>query len=207
MKKLFTFYCLPFTIRFQLPVYRLQKTVNRKHTENRKQPTENGFTLLEILLYLAIFGATIGSVIGLAQVSLGQRVKSQVISEVNYQADAALASISQAIKTASSVTSPALGTSSSSLTLAMPNPSLNPTVFESYDNGNTTRLRLSEGNPPTRYYLTNSHSVLANLNFSNYGLAGTKGSIQTRFDLSYKNDAGRDEYDFSKSFYGTANGR
>ncbi|MBI4034752.1 type II secretion system protein [Candidatus Saccharibacteria bacterium] len=205
MPKLFTVYRLPFTIRPPFTVHRLQPTVNSKHTENRKPKTEKGFTLLEILLYLAIFAVTIGSIVGLSQAAISQRIKNQVIAEVNYQGEAVLASLSQAIRSAASVTSPALGESSASLTLATAAGSTNPTIFQAITDSGRTRLRLSEGSPASSYFLTNSHVRLSNLSFVNAGADGTAGSIKIQFDLSYESDSPRHEYVFSKTYWGATN--
>ena len=112
--------------------------------------------------------------------------------------------LTQAVHDASAVTAPALGSSGATLSLTLPASAVNPTSFDASSDSVTTHLRVNEGAGPVSNYLTNSHVSLSGLSFSNVGLAGSKGSIKIRFTLTYKNYSGRDEYNFSKTFYGAA---
>lgn len=180
--------------------------LNKSWNVKRKMPNDSrGFTLLEVLLYLAIFSSVIGSIIGLSNLVITQRVHNQVVSEVNYQAEAVTASVIRTIQQATNVTTPSLGQTSNSLTLAMPNSAANPTIYNAYNDGTTTRLRISEGSPAILNYLTSSHAAVSNLSFTNAGLTGSKGSIKIQFTLSYKNNSVRHEYNYAKTFYGAAN--
>lgn len=163
-----------------------------------------GFTLVEVLLYIGIFTVIISAIVGLLILATAQRVKNQVIADVNYQGEAVMASLTTAVHGAGSVTAPALGAASPSLTLAMPNPTVNPTVYDAFSDGTTSRLRLAEGSPAVQTNLTNSHVTVSGLSFSNVGLAGSKGSIKVQFTLSYNNPSGNDSYNFSRTFYGSA---
>jgi len=170
-----------------------------------KHTRTNGFTLIEMVLYMGIFSLIISSIVGLAMVATAQRVKSQVIADVTYQGEALMSSMTQAVRGASSVTTPAQGTTNATLQLNTPYAATTPTIYDATTNGGVMRLRLREGVTPTTNYLSNSHVVLSNLSFSNNGLTNTKGSIKISFTLTYVNPNGRDEYNYSKNFFGGAN--
>ena len=163
-----------------------------------------GFTLLEVMLYLVLFSLVVGGIIALSHSVLSQRVKNQVIAEVNYQAEAVNAAIIRAVHEASSVSAPTPGNGAGSLTLAMPSSQINPTVFQAVFDSSTTRLQISEGSPAVKNFLTNSHVTIGNLNFTNAAVSGGKDSIKFQFDLSYKSSSQRSEYQFTKSFFGAA---
>ena len=165
---------------------------------------QQGFTLLELLIYVAIFSTIIGAIVGLAVLASGQKVSSQVTADINYQGEAAMALITQTVHQATSITTPAAGSSSSSLTLAMPTSAANPTVFSTYNDGSTNRLQINEGSPAVQNKLTNAHANVTNLTFTNRSLTGAKGSVLIQFTITYKSTSTSAEFTFSKTFYGAA---
>lgn len=96
---------------------------------------QGGFTLIELLLYVAIVGTLLITVTGFFALTADSRIKNQSISEVNQQGTAVMETITQAIRNASAITAPATGTSSASLTLAMPTAGINPTIFNMSGSG------------------------------------------------------------------------
>jgi type II secretory pathway component PulJ len=174
-----------------------------KHTHSTHQH-QTGFTLIEVLLYITIFAMIVGAIVGLAILTVSQRQKSEVITGVNYQGEAAMGLIVQDIHEATKITAPALGASANSLTLVMPTSSVNPTIFSSYNDGSTTHLEISQGSPSVNNYLTNSHVIMSNLTFTNEGLSGTNGSILVSFTLTYTSGSNLEEYNFQKTFTGAA---
>lgn len=52
--------------------------------------------------------------------------------------------------------------------------------------------------------LYNSRVTVSNLTFTNLTRAGTPGNVRIQFTLTHINPSGRNEYDFSKTFYGSA---
>lgn len=89
-----------------------------------------GFTLLELLLYIAIVGSLLIAITGFYAMVAESRIKNQTISEVNQQGAAVMETITQAIRNANTITSPAVGASGSTLNLAMPTAGGNPTIFD-----------------------------------------------------------------------------
>jgi Tfp pilus assembly protein PilW len=90
---------------------------------------QRGYTLIELLLYVAIVGALLTSVTYFFGTVTDARVKNQTILEVNEQGAAVMDYITQTIRNATSVTAPAIGVSGASLTLVVPTGALSPTVF------------------------------------------------------------------------------
>jgi len=88
-----------------------------------------GFTLLELLLYVALVGGLLTLAISFYGTAIDARIKNQSIVEVNDQGTALMDHITQIIRSASSITSPTAGTSAASLTLVVPTGALSPTIF------------------------------------------------------------------------------
>ena len=165
---------------------------------------QSGFSVIELLIYITIFSTMIGAVVGLAVLASGQKVNSQATADINYQGEATMALITQTIHQATAITAPTPATNSASLTLSMPNTAVNPTVFSTYNDGTTTRFRISEGSPAVTNNLTNSHVTVSNLTFTNMSLPSTKGSVLIAFTITYRTGSARQEFSVSKRFMGAA---
>jgi Tfp pilus assembly protein PilW len=165
---------------------------------------EGGFSLIELLIYVSIFSFIIGGVVALTVMTTGQKVSSQITADVNYQGEATMALITQTVHQASSITTPTVGLSASSLSLVMPSSSVNPTIFSAYNNGSTNRIQVKEGSSAVQNNLTNAHATVSNLTFTNMSLPSTKGSVLISFTLAYKTTSTRQEFSYSKSFFGAA---
>jgi type II secretory pathway pseudopilin PulG len=160
-----------------------------------RQRQQSGYTLIELLLYVALIGTLLTSVVGFFTLMADARVKNQTINEVNDQGVFVMDSITQSLRNASSITSPTIGTSGTSLTIAMPTSSINPTVF----NLSGTTMQLKEGTN-TAVSLTNSKIQVTALTVKNLSRSGTPGLAQISFTLARINTAGRSEYDYQKTF-------
>ncbi len=133
-----------------------------------------GFTLIELLLYVSIIGAMILSVSGFLFLIMQSRVKNQTIAEVEQQGVSVIQLVTQTGRNAA-------------------------------DTNFTTAFDLSGGVlRQDSIALTNSRVVASNLTFTNLSRVGTPGTIRIQFTLSHVNPAGRNEYDYSKTFYATA---
>lgn len=164
-----------------------------------KKNKKSGFTLIELLLYIAISSAILLSTSIFLSILLESRVKNQVISEVEGQGVFAMQIMTQAIRNGDSITSPALGSSAASLTVATISPGTNPTIFDL----SSGALRIKEG-ANANVSLTNSRITVSALSFSNLSRLGTPGTVRVSFTLTAVNNSGRNEYSYSKTFIGTA---
>jgi Tfp pilus assembly protein PilW len=163
-----------------------------QHTLDRRQ---KGFTLVELLLYVAVSSTLLLVTSLFLQTLLESRIKNQTITEVEQQGLQIIQAITQTLRNADSVSAPGQGTSAASLTLATYTPGLNPTVFDL--SGGT--IRVKEG-AAAAIPLTNARVTASSLLFSNLSRTGTPGVVRIQFTLSHVNPSGRNEYAYSRSF-------
>lgn len=164
--------------------------------------SEQGYTLIELLLYVVIVGTLLTSMTVFFGTVTESRIKNQSISEVNEQGTAAMELILQTIRNANSITAPAIAASGTSLTLTVPTASSSPTVFQL----SGTTLQIQEGLSPntTTTALTTDDVQVTGLTFKNLTRSGTPGIVQVSFTLSRTNLTGRNEYDYQKTFTSSA---
>ncbi len=158
-----------------------------------------GYTLIELLVYVAILGMLLSSVTVFFVMVTEARVKNQSISEVNDQGAAAMEYIAQTIRNATSISSPAAGASGASLTLVVPTGSLSPTIFSL----SGTTLQVKEG-AATAVALTSSDLEVTSLTFTNLTRSGTSGIVQVSFTARRANPNNRNQYDYQKTFTSSA---
>lgn len=160
---------------------------------------KKGFTLIELLLYVSISSAMLLVISLFLNTLIESRVKNQTIIEVEQQGTQVMYSILQSIRNADSINSPSEGNETNTISLEMESPSLSPTIFEIQSG----KIVIEVDNDPA-IDITNSNVVAADLNFHNTSKNETPGSIKVEFTLSYDNQTGRNEYEFSKTFTGSA---
>ena len=159
-----------------------------------------GFTLIELLLYTLLIGITLLTVSGLLFLLMATRTKNATIAEVEQQGAFAMGLMTQTVRSATGITVPVTGTSGTLLMLTVPAGANNPTVFDVSGGA----LRISEGTPAAVNFLTSTRVTLSALTFQNLSRSGTNGTIRIQFTLSSVNNNGRNEYSFTKTFYGSA---
>lgn len=145
----------------------------------KKQNFQRGISLVETMIYVAIFSVFI---IGLAQFSTmltRARLHAQGALEVNDQGSQAIKLITQVLRNGSGVSGPAVGNSGSSLSIDTGIPATSPTVFS--ESGGALYVAEGSGLPMA---LTNNKVVLSNLIFSNLSRAGTPNIIKISFTLT-----------------------
>jgi len=160
---------------------------------------KKGFTLVEMLLYLAILSVVILSFSSFLFLSYTSRSKAATIAEIEQQGSQTMSLITQNIRNAASITAPAGGVSASSLTLTEYTGAVSPTVFD--QSGNT--MRITE-DTTAAVNITSNRVVVSNLSFRNLSRPSTPGVIQIKFTLTHINPDNRGEYSYSKNFTSTA---
>lgn len=125
--------------------------------------------------------------------------RNQVVNEVYWTGTEIMENITRSIRKAAAVNTPASGNSGSSLDLEMADGTKNPTLF----NLSGTNLRIKEGSGNT-INLNNDKIEISNLSFKNLGADGGVASISIQFDAKYANPGGREEFNYSKTFYDSA---
>jgi len=160
---------------------------------------QSGFTLIELLLYVAISSVILLATSFFLQTLLESRIKNQTIAEVEQQGLHVMQIINQTLRNADIIDSPALGTSAASLSINTYTPTNNPTVFDLAGGA----VRIKEGTASV-VPLTNSRITASGLTFQNLSRTSTPGTIRIQFTLTHVNPSGRNEYNFSKTFTGSA---
>lgn len=153
---------------------------------------EKGFTLIELLLYISIAAIIVFTTASMLRFTLESRVKNQTIAEVEQEGAQVMQLITQTTRNATVINSPAIGNSAASL-------SVDSTVFDL--SGGFIRIKEGAG---AAVNLTSSKVTASSLNFQNLSRTGTPNIVRISFTLTYINSSGRNEYDFTKSFIGSA---
>jgi prepilin-type N-terminal cleavage/methylation domain-containing protein len=154
-----------------------------------------GYTLIELLLYVAMIGILLSAVAYFFGSAADARIKNQTVGEVDTQGTYAMDYITQTVRNATSISTPAIATSGTSLTLVVPTASLSPTVFSL--SGNT--LQVKEGTA-TAVPLTSSAVQVTAFSVKNLSRSGTSGIVQVSLTINRVNPGGRAEYDYSRTF-------
>lgn len=161
-----------------------------------------GFTLVELLLYMSITATIILSIAGFFPLLMQSRVKNQTIAEVEQQGMQVMQFVTRTIRNAEGITTPIIGNSGSGATIDVVTASLDPAVFDL--TGGV--IRVTEGSG-SAIQLTNTRVTASGLTFHNVSRTDTPGILKIQFTLSHINPEGRQEYNYIKTFYGTASRR
>jgi len=164
-----------------------------------KPQRSQGFTLVETLIYTAIFVMLVSALAVFASNLNSSRLRAQIILEVNDQGTSIVRTVGQAIRNAQSINSPTIGNSASSISVATVNPATNPTVFSQI--GETIYMTEGAGNPIP---LSNSKVRLTNLTFTNLSRSSTPGVIKFSFTMQNTAGTSRAEEQYQINFYGSA---
>lgn len=163
--------------------------------KNTHQKHQQGYTLIELLLYVAIVGSLLTGVVAFFGVVVDARVKNQSVTEVNEQGSFALDYVAQTIRNASSITSPTIGTTASALTVVVPTASLSPTIF-SLSSG---VLQVKEGTAAA-VNLTGSKVQVTAFSVKNLSRASTPGLVQISLTLNRPTSSAGNSYDYPRTF-------
>ncbi len=161
-----------------------------------RQLKKNGFSLVEVLLYVAIFSVVIGAYGALLSAISVTKNKTRVVLEVEQQGELVSGFFAQTLRGAQSVNVPSQGNSSTQLSLAMPSPAPSPAVF-SLSSG---RVAFTEGGGGAEY-LTSTKLTVSDLSFSNIAKSGELGLIKFQFTITSSIGA-KKEYSYAKTFTG-----
>lgn len=165
-----------------------------------KKNTCKGFTLVEMVLYVALCSILLLSLSTFLSFLLQSRVKSQSIAEVNQQGFQMMQFMTQAIRNGKTVTSPLDASTSTTLSVTTAVPLLSPVVFSA----SGTSLMIQEGSGK-QIKLTNSRVAVSSLVFQNISTAtNTEKTVKISFVLSYTSSSTKQEYVYSKLFQSSA---
>src|SRR3989344_4238389 len=142
--------------------------------------TPQGFTLIEILLYAAIFVIVVGGMVtyAFAMLSSSQRADTQL--EVADNARFMVQKLQRVLQGASSINTPIVGSSGASLSINTATASWNPFVIDVVSGS----LRFKKGSAPA-VPITNSMVNVSSISFKNYSFStNTRNTIRLQAQVS-----------------------
>lgn len=158
-----------------------------------------GFTLIEMLLYVAASSFFLLSITTFFSFVMGTQSKNQITQEVNQQGVLVMERITQTIRGAVDVVTPSYGTSSQILSVSTNASATNPTSVY-VTNG---MLYIQEGTS-TAVAISNSKVLVRNLSFINTSASTTQsGTVRVRFLLSPTSSSTLQEFLYEKEFVGS----
>jgi Tfp pilus assembly protein PilW len=158
-----------------------------------------GFSLVELIVYIAISTIVLGAITSFIFVMLESRSMNIAIYEVEQQGLYVMETITQTIRNAESINAPSEGVSDTSLSLEVLANENNPVVI-----GVTNEtFFITEGNG-SPINLTNTRVHVTNESFDNLSRTDTLGVVRVQFTLAYDNPGNKDELNYSKTFYTSA---
>jgi prepilin-type N-terminal cleavage/methylation domain-containing protein len=160
---------------------------------------QKGFTLVELILYIAIASMIVVFASVFIHNLLESKTKNQAILEVEEQGVQTLNLVTQTIRNAQSLNSPAAGELSSELSLAVDDAAKSPTVLDV----SQKTLRIKEGDSEA-VPLTSNRVWVDEIRFRNLSRDGTPGIVRIEFTLSYASSGQSQAYQYSKTFYASA---
>lgn len=156
-----------------------------------------GFSLFELVLYIALTAVLLTVTSALLGVLLQARIKQRSIAEIDQQGLQIIQLLLTSVESADSILEPLPGASATSLSLVPADGASSPVVFQEASGVFTMSVAGGDG-----ISLHNSRVILSNLNIENLGESGITDSLHFSFTLSHENEGGRNEYDYARTFYG-----
>ena len=140
---------------------------------------QNGFTLIETLIYSAIVAVILGIAVGVSFSLIRANDALDVQTEVVENAKFLNQKVGWALKGASQINSPAVGSSGSTLSINTPSAAFNPFVFDLADG--VARLKVGSQTPVP---LTSDYVLVASMVFDNFNYStSSKNTIRLRADI------------------------
>jgi type II secretory pathway pseudopilin PulG len=159
------------------------------------QPQKNGFTLVELLLYVGTTGLLLVAVTLLFSVVTQTRVKNRTMLSVTRQGQQTLQTMTRSLQRAESVAHPDAGDSGKRLKLTFGDADRDPTEFAT--SGKT--ITIKEGDS-SALPLTNQQVQVSDFQVVNLTRQDTPGVVRIVFTLSFNNPDGRSRYQYSREF-------
>lgn len=131
--------------------------------------SRSGFTLIETIIYIAILGVLLGSVLGIYYGFADSQADNLIRALVQSEANFAMRKISWGMTGAAAINQPASGATSTVLSIDSYEDSVNPIVFDLLGD----RLRLARAGG-TAENLTNSRVSVSHLEFTHLPAVGNQ---------------------------------
>jgi prepilin-type N-terminal cleavage/methylation domain-containing protein len=163
-----------------------------------------GFTLIETLIYLAIIGAVVASFVSYSLSITNSRSKAYVVQEVQANSRLALDLITQNIRMSNGLN---LGSSTFNadpgmISLSMASTTLNPTVFRLDADDGVLQISQGGGNWLS---VTSDEVSVANLLFATSSPSGEKESVNIFMTIEFYNPDNDQEFEYSRDLRTSVN--
>jgi type II secretory pathway pseudopilin PulG len=168
----------------------------------KKKFTEKGFTLIELILYVSMAAILLSVTSTLFITVISNQAKYEAVRRVEDAGSQIMRILTESIKNADSIDGPLPGESAGILSIHSKDSSRDPTTITLLDG----TINMEEGLNPVNV-LSSPEVKITDLLFKNLGGTTTSGSIRVEFMASARNQGGRNELNYSDTFYGTANPR
>lgn len=161
--------------------------------------TSKGFTLIEALVYTAIFSLFVVTLSSFSESMNVARIRDQNVSEVNDQGSQAIRVITETVRAARAIGTPGTSSTSTTLSLTTDSTSTNPTIFSA----SAGVLYITEGTGVS-IPLTNRAVTVSDLLFMNLSHPATPGVIRVQFTLNATAGSSSPQKSYNADFYGGA---
>lgn len=159
----------------------------------------SGFTLLELLLGIAMSGILIGVIAQWFAVTIQARAKIDAIQQVDYYGERIMRDITQSIRNAKGISTPNQGATADSIVLSVDDTQKSPTTFDI----SSSVVRMDEGsNDPEA--LHPDWIVTSDFSVTNLSYPSTPGTLRVQFTLSRSNPSNSPSFNYQHTFYGSA---
>lgn len=156
-----------------------------------------GTTLIETVIAIGLMGLLVVAIAAGLRTAGTSEKRVRAVAEVESQAGAAMYQITQRIRNASGITSPATSTTASTLTLPSTVSGQNPTVF-ALSSGAITMASGGGAAVP----LTGTNVNVTSLSFQNVSTTSAR-AVRVIMTVGFRNLTGQTVYDYSNTFYTT----
>lgn len=155
----------------------------------------DGFTLPELLIYIGISVILLVALANFFALLLSAQARDRNVADVQEEGTASMEIMTQTIRNATGIASPATDTAAAALSLK----GTTSTIF-SVASG---ILQITEASG-TALPLTSSHLFISSISFSNLSASGTNGIIRIVFTLGHIKSGATSTVDYSQTFINSA---
>jgi len=184
----------------------INKFTNKNSAESihltRNQTGKIGFSLIEVLVYIAVLSIIIAAVVSFILWSVFSYTKAKVARETLDNAERVIRVITNEIREADSIYTPTTTVSQLSLKTIKYLPSEEEATYIDFYLCDSRLCFKKESQ--NSIVLTSDKVEITNLTFNQIFSGGEESSIQISLTIDYKNPTGRSEYNASVSLISTA---
>lgn len=152
-----------------------------------------GFTLIEILIYSAIFAVTAVFLVNILTTTTRVQSRQTALNELNQQMTFVASTIERLIRSSSLIENPA-GVASTTLVLRMPTSANDPTKI--FTDASSTAIYVQEGSGAA-LAITGSRVKIGSFEVTKYENPGGRAIVQVDLTLSYNSD--NPQFQFSRT--------